>query len=83
VQVDGQANEVLLTDLMTEQYDKFFYITLGFSIALCSFAVYFLVNEVKQMLGGFVAYVTQIWNYIDVMPPIGIFINVTLLFMNL
>mmetsp|Transcript_19002 Transcript_19002/g.13801 ORF Transcript_19002/g.13801 Transcript_19002/m.13801 type:complete len:160 (+) Transcript_19002:4181-4660(+) len=81
--VNDNGAEVLLTDLMNDTYNFSYYTTVVFSITLCLFATYFLVNEVRQMFDGILAYVKQFWNYIDILPPLLIYGNVALLFLNL
>lgn len=49
-------------------------IDLGFMGLLGVFSVYFLANEVKQLTNDGLAYLTSIWNFIDIIPPIGIFL---------
>ena len=38
------------------------------------FATYFFINEVRQLIGSGLEYFTSIWNYIDLIPPMGMYI---------
>ena len=42
------------------------------SALLVIFSVYFLINEMKQLIKDKLAYFGQIWNYLDIIPPIGV-----------
>lgn len=55
-----------------------FPIDLAMMIILGLFSVYFFANEVKQFRKDGLGYLTSIWNFIDIIPPIGIFIMLTL-----
>lgn len=45
---------------------------------LGAFSAYFLTNEAKQISQGGLSYLASIWNYIDLIPPIGIFVTIVL-----
>jgi hypothetical protein len=49
-----------------------------FLASLSAFATYFLSNELKQVLSDGLDYLSSIWNYIDLIPPIGIYIVVAM-----
>jgi len=51
-----------------------FYFSLhwGFSFILAIFAWYFLINELKQFKAQGIVYITSVWNYIDLIAPLGI-----------
>jgi hypothetical protein len=45
----------------------------SFLILLSLFATYFFANEVKQLIRSPLEYFTSIWNYIDLIPTLGIY----------
>lgn len=49
------------------------YITFFFSGALILLATYFLMNETKQLKDGGFEYLTSIWNYLDLLSPLGVY----------
>ena len=46
----------------------------AFSVILLAFALYFLGFEAKQLFFQKLDYFTSVWNYIDLIAPIGIVI---------
>jgi hypothetical protein len=46
------------------------------------FATYFLINEVRQFINEGISYLGSLWNYIDIIPPIGIYIISVMLFLS-
>lgn len=48
-----------------------FYPVLGLNLI---FATYFLINELKQLSQEGFSYLLSFWNYIDLIPPIGIYL---------
>jgi hypothetical protein len=44
-----------------------------FLISLSIFATYFFANEVKQVLRDPIEYFQSIWNYVDIIPALGIY----------
>jgi len=46
------------------------------------FSTYFLLNEVKQLTESGLSYLLSIWNYIDLIPPIGLYGLLVLIVMN-
>lgn len=50
-----------------------------FGIMIAIFATYFLQNEVRQFVQAPLDYLSSIWNYIDIIPALGIY---SLLIMN-
>ena len=55
-----------------------------FLIANVVMATYFMINEVRQLMGEGLSYLASFWNYIDLVPPIGIyFISAVLIFEEL
>jgi len=54
-----------------------------FAVLLLIFATYFLSNEARQFIGSPAEYFTSFWNYLDILPPIGIYVSFALIFMNL
>ncbi|CDW71666.1 wd-40 repeat protein [Stylonychia lemnae] len=59
-------------------YDQVYYPLL---ILNALFASYFLLNELKQLQSGS-DYFTDLWNYIDIIPPIGIYVFVVSAVLN-
>ena len=57
-----------------------FYADLGLSGVLYLFSIYFLQNEVRQIIEGPLDYLTSFWNYCDFVPPCFI---VTILSMHI
>lgn len=55
-----------------------FPVDIGFMIVLGLFATYFLNNEVRQLKKDGFDYLSSIWNYIDIIPPIGILLMLLL-----
>lgn len=51
---------------------------LAMMIILGLFAAYFLTNEMRQFRKDGLKYLASIWNYIDIIPPIGIFIMLSI-----
>ena len=56
-----------------DRYDTAIYLFYPFLAINLLFATYFLNNEVKQLRNEGFAYLTSFWNYIDLIPPIGIY----------
>jgi hypothetical protein len=58
--------------------DDNFFMTLDyiFLALLTAFATYFASNEAKQLLNDGLDYLSSFWNYIDIIPPIGIYVIV-------
>jgi hypothetical protein len=52
----------------------FYPIDLSMMVILGLFASYFLANEIRQFRKDGLDYLASIWNWIDIIPPIGIFI---------
>ena len=44
-----------------------------FKVLLAGFATHFLLNEAKQIIDNGVAYLTSIWNYIDLTGALGVY----------
>ena len=53
-----------------------------FILVLFYFSFYFAKNEVVQLIQNPLDYLQSIWNYIDIIPPIGIFVIVVLDFLG-
>ena len=53
-------------------------LNLGVSGILYIFSIYFLQNEVRQILDGPLDYITSFWNYCDFLPPCFIITIVSL-----
>lgn len=47
-----------------------------------AFASYFLLNEARQLGISGLEYFTSFWNYIDIIPPIGIYVFATLIILD-
>jgi hypothetical protein len=41
---------------------------------LAVFSTYFLLNELRQLKDGGLEYLSSIWNYLDLLQPIGVYI---------
>jgi hypothetical protein len=67
---------VLFQNLIYENRHEDVYreITMPCLALLVIFATYFLSNEVRQFMGEGIGYFGSIWNYIDIIPPIGIYL---------
>ena len=50
-----------------------------FGVGIVLFATYFLVNEMRQLKNDGFDYLLSMWNYIDLIPPIGIYLIVVLI----
>lgn len=62
-----------------EKLRMFWYpIDLAMMVVLGIFSGYFFMNEIRQLRKDGLNYLASIWNYIDIIPPIGIFIMLTL-----
>jgi hypothetical protein len=54
-----------------QMFNLFFVVTLY----LC--ATYFFMNECRQFWTNKLEYFASFWNYIDILPPIGLYITLT------
>lgn len=63
--------------------DQYYYANWVFAIALFVFSFYFLGFELKQLLSIKLQYIMSIWNYIDLIAPIGVSILLILQFLDL
>jgi len=50
---------------------------------LCLFSAYFILNEIKQLFDNPLEYLSSVWNYVDIIPPVGIFTLVALFFLDI
>lgn len=39
-------------------------------VSLIVFSFYFILNEVKQLITSGFSYLLQVWNYLDLIPPL-------------
>jgi hypothetical protein len=63
--------------LYPERFDAAYTIQLWTSIVVLPvFALYFLNNEFKQMRSEGLSYFNSMWNYIDIIPSIGVLTTV-------
>lgn len=49
---------------------------LGVSICLLIFSTYFVSNEVRQLIREGTEYIISVWNYIDLIGPIGVIFTI-------
>jgi hypothetical protein len=54
--------------------DSYFYWYWILLVINIMFSIYFFANEFRQLLKEGLGYLSSFWNYIDLIPPIGIFI---------
>lgn len=47
-------------------------------IALYAFSTYFVINEIRQLVDEGLGYLLSFWNYIDLIPPFGLYVMLTL-----
>jgi len=79
-----QSMKYFVEDQTDAKYDTYkeviFYINIFFQLLLTLFSIYFLRNEVKQMLSedSIFAYFLQMWNYVDIIPPLLMFVMIFL-----
>lgn len=59
-----------------EVYSSFNYPLLA---AIAIFATYFLLNEARQFSNEGISYFQSVWNYIDIIPPVGIYILISIM----
>ena len=49
------------------------------AVVLIAFATYFIKNEVNQLRGEGIEYLYSFWNYIDLIPPFGMYVMLFML----
>lgn len=54
------------------------YFSIGLAGFLILFSTYFLLNELKQLKDGGLEYLSSIWNYLDLLQPIGVYLLIFL-----
>ena len=64
---------------MTEFAQSMYFPFLGL---LVGFATYFMLNEARQLANEGPTYLLSFWNYIDLIPPIGIYVMAMMLFLS-
>lgn len=57
--------------------ETFFYYYWTFLITNVIFASYFLLNEIRQINNDGINYLKSFWNYIDIIPIVGIYAILT------
>lgn len=67
--------EIYTNYIYWHRFDNNFMIFMdtSFLIGLSTLSTYFFANEVKQIIISPVVYFTSIWNYIDLIPTVGIY----------
>lgn len=63
------ANAVYENRFMSVEYER---ANLGCAIVLLIFSAYFLLNEVRQVFREGIEYLISVWNYLDLLSPVGI-----------
>lgn len=61
-----------------EESDNYKKANLGVSICLLMFSCYFVLNEFRQVRREGVEYIVSVWNYIDLIGPIGVIFTMIL-----
>jgi len=77
--VDGEP----LESLLDKKYAFVYLFNLVCMSVLVAFASYFMINELRQFWQNKLDYLMSFWNYIDILPPIGLYFSFFLFFVHI